>query len=172
MNPPRFKIRAAALEDADQIAAAHVDSICSLGAKVYGPNVISVWGAPRDSERYRRAMEGGEHFFVAVNSRGTPERVLGFSSYRVEYGKHRTAIYVRGDAARIGVGTALFGAAEAAAREHGAEEIHVTASLAAVKFYKDHGFEQLATGQHRLRTGDLMDCVFMRKQLVSPFQNG
>jgi len=111
-------------------------------------------------------MEGGELFFVAVSSEDN-ERVLGFSSHRVVDGKHRTAIYVRGDAARTGVGTALFQAAEIAAREHGAEEIYVDASLAAVRFYKHHGFEEIATGQHRLSTGDLMDCVFMRKNLAT-----
>jgi putative acetyltransferase len=159
-----IQIRPAVLTDADQIAAAHVDSISSLGTKAYGADVISAWGAPRDGERYRRAMEDGELFFVAISS-GDKQTVLGFSSYRVEDGKHRTAIYVRGDAARMGVGTALFQEAETAAREHGAKEIHVDASLAAVRFYKEHGFEELAAGQHRLNNGALMDCVFMRKKL-------
>lgn len=111
-------------------------------------------------------MEGGELLFVAVSD-DTPSRVLGFSGYRVEDGRHRTAIYVRGDAARIGVGTALFAAAETAARAHGATEIHVDASLAAVEFYQAQGFEQLAVGQHRLRSGALMDCVFMRKKVAA-----
>jgi putative acetyltransferase len=169
--PSRFIIRPAVPADADQIAAAHVDSIHSLGAKAYGPDVISIWGAPRDGERYRQRMESGERFFVAVASEVrrdvTADRVLGFSSYRFENDKHRTVIYVRGDAARKGVGSALFRAAETVAREHGAEEIHVDASLGAVSFYTRQGFEQLATGQHRLRSGALMDCVFMRKRLLS-----
>ena len=100
-----------------------------------------------------------------VRSEENGERVLGFSSYRVEEGKHRTTVYVRGDAAHMGVGKALFNKAETAAREHGAEEIHVDASLAAVNFYKARGFEELAPGQHRMRTGELMDCVFMKKRL-------
>jgi GNAT superfamily N-acetyltransferase len=110
-------------------------------------------------------MAGGELFFVAVSD---CERVLGFSSYRLVDGKHRTAVYVRGEVARMGIGTALFQAAEGAAREHGAEEIHVTASLAAVEFYKDRGFEDLAAGEHRLSSGDLMACVFMKKLLQNP----
>jgi putative acetyltransferase len=106
-------------------------------------------------------MESGELFFVAVSG----NHVLGFSSYRVDDGKHRTAVYVRGEAARIGVGTALFNEAEAAARKQGASEIHVDASLAAVRFYEDLGFEELARGQHRSKSGTFMDCVFMRKLL-------
>jgi GNAT superfamily N-acetyltransferase len=93
------------------------------------------------------------------------ERVLGFSSYQVQDGKHRTAIYVRGEAARRGVGSALFDAADAEAERHGASEIHVDASLGAVGFYKAKGFEEIACGKHRLRSGALMDCVFMKKVL-------
>jgi len=110
-------------------------------------------------------MQSGELFFVAVRSEENGERVLGFSSYRVEEGKHRTAVYVRGDAAHMGIGKALFDKAETAAREHGVLEIHVDASLAAVNFYKACGFEEVAAGQHRLRTGDVMDCVFMKKKV-------
>jgi putative acetyltransferase len=106
-------------------------------------------------------MAGGEQFFVAVSDR---ERVLGFSSYRLVDGKHRTAVYVRCEAARMGIGTSLFQAAEEAARQHGAEEIHVSASLSAVEFYEDRGFEKLAAGEHRLSSGDLMACVFMKKR--------
>ncbi len=159
-----LQVRPATIADADEIAAAHVDSIHSIAAKVYRPDVISAWGAPRDGERYRRAMEAGELFFVAVSGHDTA-RVLGFSSYRVVEGKHRTAIYVRGEAARRGIGTALFQVAERAARERGAPEIHVDSSLAAVNFYKDRGFEEVAVGQHQLQSGPVMDCVFMKKVL-------
>ena len=151
--------------DAAQIADAHLDSIHSLGAKAYAPDVVAVWGAPRDIERYKSAMESDQVFYVAVATGPTADRVLGFSSHRVEDGRHRTAIYVRGDAARMGVGTALFQAAETTAHEQGASEIHVDASLAAVEFYKSLGFEPLGIGQHRLSSGMLMDCVFMRKTL-------
>jgi putative acetyltransferase len=156
-----FTIRPATEADADQIAEAHVASIHSLGAKAYSPGVIAEWGAPRDRERYRRAMHKGEPFFVACSG----NRVLGFSSYRVQDGKHRTAVYVRGEAARRGVGSALFDAAETEAKKHGASEIHVDASLAAICFYKAKGFEEIARGKHRLKSGALMDCIFMKKVL-------
>jgi putative acetyltransferase len=159
-----FTVRPALAEDAERIVVAHLDSIHTLGAKAYSPNVVAAWGAPRDASRYRESIANGERFFIAVAGVGENEKVLGFSSYRLEDGKHRTAIYVRGDAARSGVGSALFKAAEQVARERGATEIHVDASLAAVKFYERNGFEDLGKGQHALR-GVLMDCVFMRKRL-------
>jgi hypothetical protein len=38
-------------------------------------------------------------------------------------------------------------------------------SFAAVKFYRAHGFRETGRGDHRLRSGSLMPCVFMRKDL-------
>jgi len=161
LSPSPFTIRPATEADAAQLADAHVASIHSLGAKAYSPYVIADWGAPRDGERYRRAMHKGELFFVACSD----NRILGFSSHRVVDGKHRTAVYVRGEAARMGVGSALFDVAEAEARKRGASEIQVDASLAAVCFYKAKGFKEIAGGKHRLKSGALMDCIFMNKAL-------
>lgn len=111
-------------------------------------------------------MENSELFFVAVEHKARKDkRMLGFSSYRVEKGKHRTAVYVRGDSSRRGVGTTLYRCAENLAIEHGAREIDVDSSLCAVAFYKANGFQELGTGEHKLESGRKMACVFMRKQL-------
>ena len=166
MSAKQFEVRPAVEFDSDGIAEAHMASIRSLGAKAYDPEIVNDWGTPRTGDRYTRAMEKGEIFFVAVEHElGKDERILGFSSYRFEDGKHRTAVYVRGDVGRTGVGTALFTAAASAARQHGAEEICVDASLAAVAFYKANGFKELGTGEHELKSGRRMACVFMRKHL-------
>jgi putative acetyltransferase len=160
----RFAVRAAEPRDADALASVHVESIRTLGAKAYGPDVIDAWGGPRTGERYLSAMDR-ERIFVAVED-GPDVRILGFSSYRVEDGRHRTAVYVAGSASRRGVGSALFRAAEEAARQGGATELHVDASLAAVDFYRAQGFVEVRRGQHRLESGTIMDCVFMRKALA------
>jgi len=160
-----FEIRLATPADADTIAAVHMDSIRTLGAQAYPPEVIAEWGEPRTGERYSQAMAKGELFFVAIAADTASKNLLGFSSWRVEDDKHRTAIYVSGSAAGQSVGSALFKAAEQAAKKRGATEIHVDASLAAFDFYKHMGFVELERGQHRLRNGYLMDCVFMKKTL-------
>ncbi len=157
----RFTVRQATPGDADQIAETHMDSIHSLGAKFYSPEIVAIWGAPRDGERYRRGMEEGDPHFVAI----LEGQVLGFSVYHREEGKHRTGIYVRGGVARQGIGTALFKAAEAEALKNGAGEIHVDASLGAVRFYKENGFEEIGRGLHRFKNGSFMDCMLMKKEL-------
>ena len=166
MAVKKFTVRSAVAADSEGISEVHMVSIRTLGAKAYDPEIIDDWGAPRSGELYRRSMEKGTLFFVAVEHEpDKDERILGFSSYVFVGDKHRTAVYVRGDAGRSGVGTALFTAAESAARHHGAEKIDVDASVGAVGFYKANGFEELGIGEHELKSGRKMACVFMRKYL-------
>ena len=160
-----FEIRQAGLADVDDIAAAHVDSIHSLGPQYYGEDVVREWAAGLDGKLYAQAMARGEVFFVAVSRAADASEILGFSTHRVDDGVHGTAVYVRGKAARSGIGSALFRTAEAAARAAGAVAIQIDASLAAVDFYRANGFEEMGRGHHALPSGASMACVVMRKEL-------
>ena len=50
-----FEVRQAALADVDQIAAAHLDSIRSIGALYYSPEVVNDWAAPVSGDKYAKA---------------------------------------------------------------------------------------------------------------------
>jgi len=160
-----FEVRRAALTDVEEIAAAHLDSIRSIGALYYTPEIVSDWGARVGGDLYVNAMARGEVFYITVGELDGKPDVLGFSSHRIDGKEHRTAVYVRGRAARLGIGSALFRSAEAGAISAGATGIHVDASLAAVEFYKANGFEEVGRGEHRLWSGRRMACVFMRKRI-------
>jgi putative acetyltransferase len=162
---PGVETRLASAADADGIAAAHLDSIRTIGARFYSPEVVDDWAARISSDRYVKAMENGETFYIAVGSENGEPEVLGFASHRVENGQHRTAVYMRRTASRCAVGSTLFRLAEGHAVALGAGSIHVDASLAAVEFYKANGFEVLAQGAHQLWSGRSMACVFMQKTL-------
>jgi putative acetyltransferase len=160
-----FTIRRAAPADVDEIAAAHLDSIRSIGRLYYDASVVNDWAAGLTGDLYLSAMAGGEVFYVAVDGAGETPEVLGFSSHRVDDTEHGVTVYVRGKAARRGVGSALLMAAEAHAIAVGAASLHLDASLAAVEFYKAHGFQEVGRGEHRLASGGAMASVFMRKIL-------
>ena len=166
MNAVEFEIRRATPSDASDIAAAHRDSIYSIGARFYPAEIVNDWAAGLMGHRYVTAMDRGEVFYVAIGAIDGKPAILGFASHRVEDKQHRTAVYVRGAASRRGIGSALFRSAEASAVTAGATSIHVAASLAAVEFYRRNGFEEVRRGEHRLATGRLMACVFMRKTLT------
>jgi putative acetyltransferase len=162
---PEVEIRRAGPSDVDDIAAAHLDSIRSIGPRYYDPVIVDDWGAQITGELYANAMARGEVFYVAIGRRGTRSDVLGFSSHRIDGDEHGIAVYVKGHAARLGIGSALLRAAEASATAAGAASIDIDASLAALAFYKANGFEEIERGEHQLSSGRSMPCVFMRKRL-------
>ncbi len=165
METAWFETRRANWTDAEHLAAAHVDSIRSIGARFYTAEIVDDWCDTLTDDVYVRAMQRGEVFHIAVGTGADMPGVLGFASHRVDGTQHRTAVYVRGAAARRGVGSAVFRSAEAEAIAAGARTIHVAASLAAVEFYRSNGFSEVRRGEHRLRSGRELACVFMRKRL-------
>jgi GNAT superfamily N-acetyltransferase len=163
----RFEIRRADAADAHAIAEAHIDSIRSIGPRFYDADTVRAWHAHLTSAVYASAMARGEEFFIAVGRLHDANVVLGFSSHRVDGAVHGTTTYIRGDATRRGIGSALFKAAEAAAIAAGATSLEIDASLAAVDFYTTLGFVETGRGTHTLSSGHSMACVFMRKHLRS-----
>ena len=162
-------IRRADVPDVQAIADAHRDSIQSLGSAFYDRDAIGAWQSGISAELYRHAMQYGEVFFVATGTLDGQQRVLGFSSdYSIGGPVHGTSVYVRGAAARQGIGRALLRRAEAHAVASGATGIQIEASLAGAEFYKANGYEEVRRGETRLTSGHVIACVFMRKTLGAP----
>src|SRR5262245_42777307 len=161
--------RRALPSDAAGIAEAHLDSIRSIGPGYYPANVVDDWSEGLTVDVYLNAMEHGEVFFIAIGAIEGRRTVLGFSSdYCIKGTQHGTSVYVRGAAARHGIGVALMRLAEAHAIAAGAATVHVEASLAAVEFYRASGFEEIDRGETQLTSGRPIACVFMEKKLVRP----
>jgi putative acetyltransferase len=167
MSAAAVEIRRASAADAAAIAAAHLDSIRSLGSSFYPPGVVADWTEGVSPQLYLNAMEAGEVFFVAVGDVHGDNGVLGFASeYRIEGTTHGTSVYVRGIAARRGIGSSLLRMAEAHALSRGAACVRIEASLSGVDFYRVNGYVELQRGQTRLSTGRSIAVVFMHKDLA------
>jgi GNAT superfamily N-acetyltransferase len=136
-----------------------------LGSGFYTPEIVDAWGEGLTPDLYVRAMRAGEAFFVATGLVEGTEIVLGFSTHRVDDDQDGASVYVRGEASRQGIGSALLRLAEQHAREHGAKSIQIQASLAGTAFYRANGFEILGPGDAVLISGRSMPCVRMRKEL-------
>ena len=89
--------------------------------------------------------------------------VLGFSSHRIDDGVHGISVYVRGQAAHRGIGSALLRTAEADAITAGATEIRIDASFAAVEFYGANRYVEIHRGMVDLSSGHQMPSVTMQK---------
>jgi ribosomal protein S18 acetylase RimI-like enzyme len=163
-----LEIRRADTSDADAIAEAHRDSIRSIGGAFYPSTDVDAWQDGLTADLYLGAMERGEVFFIATGAVDGASLVLGFASvYRVDDAIHGTSVYVRGIAARRGIGTTLLRRAEAHAAVHGARTIQIEASLAGVEFYRANGYAEVRRGETRLRSGHPIACVFMRKEVAT-----
>jgi GNAT superfamily N-acetyltransferase len=161
------EVRRATAADVDAIADAHRDSIQSIGSSFYSLNDVAHWQEGIAAALYLDAMEGDEVFFVAMATIDGVQVALGFSSdYPIEGATHGTSVYVRGSAARRGIGTALLRMAEAHALENGSERIEIAASLAGAYFYWANGDTEVRRGEARLTSGHHIACVFMRKDIT------
>ena len=158
-----IQFRRAGVGDAEAIALAHADSIRTIGPGFYSSHVVEAWSSGLSPDLYKKAMEGGEAFFIATGELDGKTIVLGFATHRVDDDQDGASVYVRGCATRQGIGTALLQLAEDHARSRGANTIQIQASLAGVEFYKANGFEELGRGEAQLMSGHSMPCVFMRK---------
>ena len=165
MTSGEVQIRRADPTDAAAIASAHLDSIRSIGSTFYPRDVVDAWGSGLTPDIYVQAMEGGEAFFIATKHIDGQLVVLGFATHRVDDSQDGTSVYVRGGAARQGIGTSLLRLAEAHALAHGATSLQIQASLAGVEFYKANGYQEIGRGEAQLMSGKSMPCVFMRKFL-------
>ena len=103
------RIRPATPADAQAITLAHLDSIRSLGPAFYPADVVEAWSAGLRPDIYVTAMDGGEAFFVATGTLDGELTVLGFSTHRVDDAQDGASVYVRGRAARRGIGTCSCG---------------------------------------------------------------
>ena len=161
-----FETRRADPSDADAIALAHQDSIRSIGPRFYPPSVVADWGEDLTRDLYVNAMADGEAFFIAIGTIDHAPAILGFATHRIDGARHGTSVYIRGAAARQGIGTALLRLAEADAIASGARSLHIEASLAGLEFYTANGYDEVSRGETRLRSGRPIACVHMQKILA------
>jgi putative acetyltransferase len=160
-------MRQADSSDVVAIAAAHRDSILTLGPAFYPPDAVAAWHEAVHSDMYLRAMNRGEVFFIATGIVDGEAIVLGFSSdYRIEGTTFGVSVYVRGSAARRQIGSRLLQLAEAHARAQGATDVAIEASLAGVAFYRVHRYVEIDAGRAALESGRAIECVLMRKDLT------
>ncbi len=166
MTSAEYTIRRGDPSDANEIAAAHRDSIHSIGPRFYPPTIVDDWGEGLTPELYVEAMEAGEVFFIALGQIDTAPAVLGFATYRIDDARDGGSVYVRGAATRRGIGSALLRTVQVYAVAKGATTIQIEASLAGVEFYKANGFEEVGRGSTLLMSGRPLACAFMRKNLA------
>jgi putative acetyltransferase len=159
-------IRGMRLEDARAFLEIHHAAVRGLAPRDYSPDVIDAWAPmPILDEHVERVRSNpdGEMRLIAERD----GRIVGIGCLIAGNGELR-ACYVAPEASRRGVGSAIVGAIESAAREQGIAHLDVDSSVTAEPFYAVLGYEARERSEHILPNGLRMACVKMRKRLHPP----
>ncbi|WP_439028576.1 GNAT family N-acetyltransferase [Haloarchaeobius sp. DT45] len=128
-------VRRATPADTPAIATMHEASARELGRTHYDERQVRAWSGGKRPDRYP-VEEPGEHVVVAE----VDGELAGYGHLVVDDGEVR-AVYVSPGQARRGVGSALLAHLESTARDAGHEECYLWASLNAVPFYRQAGWD-------------------------------
>jgi putative acetyltransferase len=167
-HPRPVRVRDATPRDAPAICRVHEAAIAAFGPDAYDDAQVAAWRGDRsaadyevgaDGERWLVAERGGALAGFGVVVEGVGEE------FGVESDAEVQAVYVHPEAARSGVGTALLAALEGHAREFGADDAALHASLNAVGFYERRGYERVAERDHEFGDGVTGTVVEMRTEL-------
>lgn len=169
MNPSpdcRIIVREADPDDALHIIKIHFDAVHITAAKDYDEATLTEWSNndfDRRTEQLQNDMnqdEGTIKLMAEVNG-----SLVGFGEIAPRNNEIK-AVYVSPAAGRMGVGTALLTRLEELAKNQGCKELWLHSSLTAQAFYLSHGYQNKGTGEHQLRSGRKMACIYMRKTLT------
>lgn len=152
--------------DAAPILEVHRSAVLGSATAYYSQEVLNEWApinvAPAQVATFEHWINEGKELIVVAVDR--IDVIVGFGSIVPEKSELR-AVYVAPEYERRGVGRAILRRLEDIAREAGACELRMEASLNAVAFYEAHGFIVLERGEHTLSSGLCMSCVHMRKPI-------
>jgi len=165
-----MEVREAVPGDSEAIRRVHRASIEGLGPAAYTDAQVAAWAASCAETDYTEPIDDpATTVLVAVT-----DAVVGFGSvttdpdqeYPVCVDAEVTAVYVAPDAAREGVGTAVYTGLEA--RVSDTAVLGLVASKNAVPFYTSHGYQRVGTRDHEfssaLDTGVTGEVVQMVKE--------
>ncbi|MFF7066297.1 GNAT family N-acetyltransferase [Pseudomonas sp. NPDC008258] len=132
-----YLIRAATLDDAENIFRAHKDSVENLCTADYNAEQITMWLDGRSAEAYREAIVAG-NLWLAQD-----EIIQGF----VEIDGHEVSkLFICGSSAGKGVGKELLRLALTKIRNAGYAKAYLEATVTAEKFYEHFGFRKVGEG--------------------------
>lgn len=133
----KLLIRSALLEDAQSLFEVHRNSVETLCTGDYGPDQIAMWLDGRSPATYREAIAAGNLWLAHT------DRLQGFIEID---GNEISKLFVRGDAAGLGIGARLLNEALQRIKNAGHAKAYLESTLNAEKFYAAFGFQKVGEG--------------------------
>jgi GNAT superfamily N-acetyltransferase len=160
MKASAVVIRVAVPDDAASIAAIHEAAVTGeRGRGDYDDGQIDAWAHPWTLAQLRERI-GARRFLIAESA----SKPVAYAQLDVDAAVIRS-VYVTPRHRRQGVGRRLAQTLVEVARGAGLERLELASSLNAAPFYERLGFARLENVDHTLRSGVVMPCVRMAKEL-------
>lgn len=137
-------VRPATPGDRSRIRECHVAAIRARGPDAYDERQVAAWADEGDPVDDYPVADSGHYLVVAElqdSAEDTDAEVVGYG-HLVPTESEIRAVYVHPDAGGRGVGSALLDALEARARDLRLDDLTLWASLNAVGFYEQAGYER------------------------------
>ncbi len=147
--------------DAAALTDLYVRSVLHYGPRAYAPEQVDAWAATADIARTTARCRDGRVVVVAQDEAGT---VLGFAD--LETDGHLDMLYVAPEAEGKRIGTLLYAAIEARARDLGLHRVFVEASELARPLFERQGFTLLGRNDLVLAGVDIHNYR-MEKRLLA-----
>jgi putative acetyltransferase len=150
--------------DAPAILAAHRAAVLNTARTSYSDDVLRGWASSLDPERIQQMSEN-----IAAEDQVTvvaevDHRVVGFGRI-IPLESELRALYVHSDYGSRGIGDVILRELERLAKDRGLKLLWLAASLNAEPFCARRGYEVVRSGEHTLRSGVRMPCIYMQKKL-------
>lgn len=162
---PVTTIRRARPSDFPAVDALHAAAIRELAVEHYDAETIFDWSLPLDEDLFEEGVATTDWLVAEIGG-----EVVGAAQLVLEKAEVRM-LYVAPRWAAMGVGRSLLAEMEAIARAHGVGRLVLRSSLNAVPFYLRCGWREVERTTHALRTGRVVPCVRMEKEL-GPAEGG
>jgi putative acetyltransferase len=165
MNVTNTTVREATAEDARAIVQTHYDAVHTTAASDYELAVLDEWSAVVDDRvtsminQIEKNPDGSLMLVAELDG-----KIVGFGEIVAAQCELR-AVYVSPTSGRNGIGRALLSELEKRARALGAARLWLDSSLTAEPFYRAQGYQFDERSEHQLRSGRMMACVKMHKNL-------
>lgn len=134
------RVRTATPDDAPGILALHVDSIRAFGPDAYDDTQVAAWAEKEGGADRYPIGESGHYLVVAEDTESDRSHSIVGYGHLVPQSDEVRAVYVRPDAARRGVGSAVLARLERYARNVARQRLELWASHNAVGFYERMGY--------------------------------
>ena len=160
MKTDQMTIRPATREDARRIADIRSHAIRNIRHEGYDQSALDEWVGPVE-DRVQKLLSSSADVQIVAEKGG---RTVGYGEL-VTATNLLGACYVLPSAGGQGVGKAIVAELERIAREKGLDHLHMESSANAEPFYIRCGYQVVERGKHTMRSGAVMDCVVMRKEI-------